>query len=126
MANFRALRAHAFKNQHGQCCYCQHSMWLTDAVTFARQHGLTARQSRLFQCTAEHLVARRDGGNNCQSNIAAACWWCNNRRHRRKQAPSPAIYRQLVRHRMAADRWNPVRKVRTSGAARAQLSKTTA
>lgn len=33
-----------------------------------------------FKCTAEHLVARREGGMNIQENIVAACWWRNTAR----------------------------------------------
>ncbi|WP_254782667.1 HNH endonuclease, partial [Lysobacter sp. yr284] len=32
------------------------------------------------RCTAEHLIARHEGGRNRRENIAAACWLCNQRR----------------------------------------------
>lgn len=106
MSKLRATRAHAFNKQKGRCCYCGHPMWLTDAAAFAIRQGLTRRQAEHFRCTGEHLVARCDGGKNCQNNVAAACWWCNTRRHARKQPQSPEIYRQLVQRRIAAGRWH--------------------
>lgn len=106
MANFRARRAHAFKQQHGRCCYCQHAMWLTDVATFVRQHGFTLRQAMRFRCTAEHLVARCEGGRNVQENIVAACWWCNTRRHRCKHPLSPAAFQMYVTKRVHAGQWH--------------------
>lgn len=108
MSNFRAHRAHAFELQHGRCYYCQQPMWLSDLAAFAKQQGFTAKQSRRFQCTAEHLQARCDGGKDRAANIAAACLTCNTRRHRRKQPPQPVAYRALVQRRMKAGRWHDV------------------
>ncbi|MBI4997681.1 MAG: HNH endonuclease [Rhodocyclales bacterium] len=100
-------RKSAFEAQHGQCCYCGMPMWLDDAPGFARSHNLSQRQTRWFQCTAEHLQARQDGGTNSASNIAAACLYCNTRRHKRKSPPSPEEYRLLVAERVRKGRWHP-------------------
>jgi len=55
----------------------------------ARSYRLTLRQAKSFRCTAEHLMAKRDGGSDDQENIVAACWVCNHTRHRRKRPPEP-------------------------------------
>lgn len=100
-------RARAFQHQEGRCYYCFQPMWLGDAAEFARQYALTRRQAKAFQCTAEHLVARCDGGSNSVANIVAACRHCNSRRHRRRVPPDPANYREHVRRRVAKGRWHP-------------------
>lgn len=103
------LRRTAFSEQNGCCFYCDSPMWLDDAVRFAAQHHLSVRQARWFQATAEHLVARCDGGRDA-GNIAAACRWCNWMRHRQRApslAPTPAAFRRRVMHRLAQGRWRP-------------------
>jgi HNH endonuclease len=87
--SLKRLRAAAFKRQHGSCCYCRKPMWIDDCAAFAAAHRLTLRQARRRQCTAEHLLARHDGGGDTRSNIAAACLECNLTRHRRKAPPPP-------------------------------------
>lgn len=84
-------------------------MWLSDDAGFAKAHGLTLRRARL-RATAEHLVARQDGGKS-GSNIVAACLLCNNARHahRPANAPDPDRYRARVQSQMAKDRWHPCR-----------------
>ncbi len=105
MSNVKAARARAYFAQSGRCVYCNAPTWLTDPEKFARGHGLARNRVRLFQATAEHLVAQQDGG--CGGdNIAMACWLCNHRRHARKgQAPTPDAYHALVRRRVAQGRW---------------------
>lgn len=56
-------------------------MWTGDVRPFIKRFALTADQAALFECTAEHKVAQKDGGKNTRSNIAAACWDCNHHRH---------------------------------------------
>jgi hypothetical protein len=82
-------------------------MWTTDAAAFASAFGLSARQCRRFQLTAEHLVPRSAGGGNSRSNIAAACVHCNTARHRLRRPPCPQNFRELVRTRMRCGRWHP-------------------
>ena len=103
------LRRRAFEQQRGFCHYCGLPMWQVDEASFAAQYGLSARLARLLRCTAEHLVARCDGGRDERSNIVAACHWCNARRHlgRCKTAPSAEAYRLRVARRAAAGRWHP-------------------
>ena len=76
-------------------------MCISDPAKFARSHGISVRQVRQVQCTAEHLTSRRDGGTDTRSNIAAACWHCNKLRHARK-TPLPADrYRDYVQRRIS-------------------------
>jgi hypothetical protein len=100
------LRTQAFARQQGLCIYCQHPMWQSDLANFATTCGLTLRQARRYQCTAEHLTARQDGGGDSPDNIAAACLACNQQRHRRKQLKTPAAYTAFVQRRLAQGRWH--------------------
>lgn len=63
-------RQPVFIRQGGRCCYCGFAMWLDSSESFAECHGISVKQARFFQCTAEHLHARRDGGGDIRSNIA--------------------------------------------------------
>ncbi|WP_249679752.1 HNH endonuclease [Pseudomonas abieticivorans] len=82
-------------------------MWRSSVECFASVYGISLSQARQFQCTAEHLVARQDGGRDGRSNIVAACLSCNSRRHRRKCAPEPIAYRALVQARISRGGWHP-------------------
>lgn len=95
----------AFERQRGRCYYCNLPMWKEDAGSFSGLHGISVRQARLSQCTAEHLLAKQDGGTDRQSNIAAACFYCNQQRHRRKQPMSPEKFMAFVLGRQAKGRW---------------------
>lgn len=55
-------RSTAFERQGGRCYYCDFPMWRGSIEHFARLYGITLGQARQFQCTAEHLLARQDGG----------------------------------------------------------------
>lgn len=106
-------RSTAFERQGGRCYYCEFPMWRGSVEYFARLHGITLGQARQFQCTAEHLLARQDGGGNGRSNIVAACWVCNQRRHKHKHPLSPEIYRELVQQRLDQGRWHMPRSLRS-------------
>lgn len=86
----------AFDRQGGKCYYCGLRMWL----------GGPCGPSSL-RCTAEHLVARSEGGGAGTSNIVAACWHCNRTRHKRKRPPEPERYRADVRRRVERGAWLP-------------------
>ena len=58
-----------------------------------------------FAVTAEHLLARCDGGNDDAGNIAAAYAVCNWRRHRCKTALTPEQFAARVQDRIAKGRW---------------------
>ncbi len=106
MPNLVKIRTIAYTNQQGQCYYCRMPMWTGSIDKFANTHHLTSKQARLFQCTAEHLVARCDGGNNVLENIVAACHYCNLHRHARKHPLPPNEYSQFVRKRLNRGKWH--------------------
>lgn len=99
-------RQSAFERQSGKCYYCGFSMWQGCIESFAKHYGLTVKQARHFQCTAEHLVARQDGGRDGDWNIAAACIRCNLLRHKRKVPMQPEQYKTYVRKRVQKGRWH--------------------
>ena len=91
--------------QGGRCYYCGLQMW-DDAVASHSPSSDTIRPApKVLRCTAEHLLARSDGGGDTSENIVAACLYCNTQRHRRKRPLSPDKHRIHVRARMKAGRW---------------------
>lgn len=106
MTSIQKLRKSAFTQQNGKCCYCGFSMWQDSADSFAKQHGITVKQSRYFQCTAEHLQARQDGGKDVFGNIAAACFRCNQLRHKRLKPMAPEQYQKHVEKRVSKGGWH--------------------
>lgn len=117
--NFR-FKSHAFQSQSGRCYYCDLPMWLDQPEHFALRFGITVPQSKQFQCTAEHLIARQDGGPTSQSNIVAACLFCNQKRHQRKIALNPLKHKELVKKRLSVQRWHPFLSAKLSGEGRKQ------
>ncbi len=100
----KSLRALAFLAQSGRCYYCNLPMWLSSPAEL----GLKAGNSRSIQCTAEHLLARQDGGQDTPENVVAAHARCNRGRHnRRGTPPSPDTFRTLVMRRVARGKWWP-------------------
>jgi 5-methylcytosine-specific restriction endonuclease McrA len=93
MNRLQSLRARAFAHQNERCYYCDLPIWEDDPHAFASRYGITIRQARAFQCTAEHLVARCDGGKTVSSNVVAACRHCNVTRHKRKRVLEPERWR---------------------------------
>jgi 5-methylcytosine-specific restriction endonuclease McrA len=100
-------RRAAFHRQNGRCHYCGFPMWLEDPAELAIAFGLTIRDAARLQCTAEHLIARQDGGGDGAGNIVAACRFCNATRHRRSSPPDPESHRHRVLCRLNAGRWHP-------------------
>ena len=96
----------AFERQNGRCYYCNAPVWLEKIAEFAAKFGISLRQATQLQCTAEHLVARQDGGSDSSENIVAACWFCNTRRHRRKSDLSPEAFKKLVSKRINELKWH--------------------
>ncbi|HPE81703.1 MAG: HNH endonuclease [Chromatiaceae bacterium] len=82
-------------------------MWLHDPDEIAGALGVRSRTISGLQCTAEHLVARQDGGRDTKKNIAAACRTCNGRRHQTREPLSPSEYRIKVLGRVKAGKWHP-------------------
>jgi len=102
-------RLKAFELQHGRCHYCHAPMWLENPKEFAAKHHLSVRAAGRLRCTAEHLVAKKDGGNNSAKNIVAACVACNGRRHKAKAELPPERYSSYVKNRLRAGKWHPAR-----------------
>ncbi|MDQ1919254.1 HNH endonuclease [Massilia pseudoviolaceinigra] len=102
----KAARARAFRIQAGHCCYCGWPMWLDNPSAFAARYNLSRREAAWFQRTAEHCIAKCEGGTNRAENIRAACRFCNQRRHRRATVPDAKAYACLVRNRMLKGGWH--------------------
>lgn len=102
----RKVRNNAFLHQSGRCYYCELPMWIDDKEGFATKHSIPASMAEKLKCTAEHLVARCEGGGNNKSNIVAACFVCNNRRHRFKHPLSPPQYKEHVQKLLNNGNWH--------------------
>jgi 5-methylcytosine-specific restriction endonuclease McrA len=101
----KTLRSNATRAQRGLCYYCKYPMRTPDDRADAVSQ-VSGRGSRWFDCTAEHLTPRSEGGQNTVTNIVAACRFCNSQRHRRKVILSPRQFRAHVRRRLASGRWH--------------------
>ncbi|WP_352633571.1 HNH endonuclease [Mesorhizobium sp. M0496] len=83
-------------------------MWDRNATEFSERHNIPAGLAKRFQCTAEHLNPRMNGGQDRLDNLVAACKFCNQTRHRMDE-PLPWLeYLQHVRKRTAAGKWHPL------------------
>ena len=109
MRQVRKSRDRCFHAQGGRCYYCRQPMWCADPDIFGRRYGLSEAKARRLQATAEHLIARCEGGSNSAANIVAACRYCNQHRHKAGVALAPAKYQQKVRARLSAGRWHGLR-----------------
>lgn len=101
------LRQQAFIRQGGRCFYCDSPMCAGDPEQFAKRYDCSVQFARHLLCTAEHLSAKRDGGEDIVENIVAACMFCNRTRHRFKKALQPEAYRRHVKARLRRGRWHP-------------------
>lgn len=97
------LRLQAFQHQQGRCWYCGVQMWHADPSELP---GIPNKGSSRLRCTAEHLMARCDGGQDVASNVVAACAHCNHTRHKRKTPPPPDAYLADIRKRLAQGGWH--------------------
>ena len=104
-STIQILRRQAFQRQHGRCFYCSVAMWLISPHELPGGTPDGAGYARL-RCTAEHLVARSEGGGNSEGNIVAACLHCNGTRHKRKTPPQPMAYRFDVLARVRRGAWH--------------------
>jgi hypothetical protein len=115
MSQIQNSRRYAFTTQ-GECCYyCNLPMWypgipgnkIRATKTFCKLHKLDRGQAKPLKCTAEHLVAKKDGGTGRRSNIVAACHYCNSRRFDHANAdPSPKKFKRYVRWCMVTKGWH--------------------
>jgi len=99
------LRDQAARRQSGCCYYCELPMCIGSEDEFAQTHGLRRSSIAGLKCTAEHLVAKCEGGSTDASNIVAAHRCCNAIRHRCKNPLDPMRYKARVRGRTRAGRW---------------------
>lgn len=104
--HLKTMRLKAFRNQFGRCYYCERPIWINGKEGFAIKYSIPLSMVEKYKCTAEHLVARCDGGGDNQSNIVAACFFCNNSRHHGKCAPSPSKYKELVQRWLNEGKWH--------------------
>ncbi len=100
--NYKKIRLIKFHEQHGRCYYCGCIMWEWQCSGQVRK----GPEALWYQCTAEHLTARSDGGGNEADNIAAACLRCNRERHLMRPVLEPAKYRAYVQTRMEKGEWH--------------------
>lgn len=101
-------RKQSAETQSNRCFYCNFPIWhQTNKQQFIQRYNLTPKQAKWLQCTAEHLTARCDGGDNRQENIVAACRYCNQKRHQYTAPPAPDAYRSLVTKRVSKNKWFP-------------------
>ncbi|MFO1142489.1 MAG: HNH endonuclease signature motif containing protein [Amaricoccus sp.] len=115
MRKIARQRAQMMRAQSGACYYCGQQTWLGDPAAFAGRHGISVKRSAAFQCTAEHLVPRSEGGPDAPDNIVAACRFCNQTRHRARQPLPPTAFKAKVARRLAAGRWQRLPRRSTSG-----------
>jgi hypothetical protein len=81
-------------------------MWLSEPEAYARLHGTSFAQARRMQCTAEHVIAKCDGGTNALANIVAACLHCNSGRHRAKLVLNSERFRDRVQRLLTKRKWH--------------------
>lgn len=101
------LRIQAARRQEWRCHYCQVPMWDASPEEFIARYQIPPGLAPRFQCTAEHVEARCDGGKDVAPNIVAACHFCNATRHRAKNPADAVTYASRVRSRLANGKWHP-------------------
>lgn len=103
-------RHQALIRQGCKCFYCQLPVWETSPEEIDFGRPLRSKLAMYLKCTAEHVVARQDGGKDARKNIVAACLWCNRERHRGRQctAPDATVYKATVTKLVAKGKWHPV------------------
>lgn len=111
MKSLKKITCEKFALQAGLCFYCGQPMWLHDLDSFANEHGISKARAGCLQATAEHLLARCDGGSDVRDNLVAACRFCNSRRHRTRHALQPTRYRMRARSQLAKGAWHGLRLV---------------
>lgn len=106
MKKIKIIRDVKFTAQAGRCYYCCQPMWSQRPSHFAEVYGLKVSAIRPLRVTAEHLVARCDGGTDTPDNIVAACWFCNTKRHKAKRPLAPETFARKVQSRLSVGRWH--------------------
>lgn len=97
------FRLQSFNKQEGRCWYCGVQMWQLSPAELGCAPNRAASRLR---CTAEHLIAKCDGGKDIATNVVAACAHCNSTRHKRKNPPTPDLYLLQVHTRLNRGSWH--------------------
>jgi hypothetical protein len=63
-------RITAFKYQNGRCHYCGLPMWLKQPTELTAKYKISKGEASRLRCTAEHLLARRDGGSDTDGTVS--------------------------------------------------------
>jgi hypothetical protein len=95
------LRNAAAQSQNWRCHYCELPMG-GKGSPYAKAVPLEKKHLRM---TAEHLLARQDGGADTKNKIVAAHTFCNQHRHRSKRPKSPTEFATHVKSRLAKKQW---------------------
>jgi hypothetical protein len=111
----KMLKTNAALQQEWRCFYCQLPMWEDNLGEFIVRYGISPGLAKRFQCTAEHVEARCDGGKDIAKNIVAACLFCNATRHKAKHPLDATKHLTVVRRRLAKGRWHPPQVMATLG-----------
>ncbi|MBY0343267.1 MAG: HNH endonuclease [Sphingomonadales bacterium] len=106
MKKLSKIRALKYAAQGGRCFYCRQPMWHGNQAGFVEKFGLPCHKAHYLKVTAEHLLARCEGGGDTPENIVAACWFCNTHRHHSKRPLAPDDYARKVRSRLSRGRWH--------------------
>lgn len=96
----------AYIQQGGCCHYCGLHMWLRAPEELMARFGISRGEAKALALTAEHLIAKSEGGRHTSDNIVAACALCNHTRHKRKIPPAPEVFQAEVRRRVAKGKWH--------------------
>ncbi len=104
MPKIHSIRQTAHKQQNGRCFYCGFPMLAASEIG-------SSRILKRFLCTAEHVIARSEGGSSAPTNIVAACYFCNQTRHRARNPKSHQDYKLYVANRLTQGKWHPKRAV---------------
>lgn len=98
----KRCRDKAFRIQGGLCFYCHNPMWLrTGLHEFAKIYQISFEDARLRQCTGDHVLELKNGGQTSQGNVVATCLYCNLKRDGQtfNRIPVDIISRASKRHR---------------------------
>lgn len=100
------LRESSLQRQRGRCFYCHVLLAPAKFEAFAKRFKLSPEQVKPLQCTAEHLKARKDGGQDKPGNIVAACRKCNEGRHSHGNDFPPHKYKAQIAKQIAQHKWH--------------------
>lgn len=86
-------------------------MWEDDVNSFIAKYKIPLKKAMLLKSTAEHLIARKDGGIDTSINIVAACKYCNSTRHKSNLVLHPESYKKRVLSRLNQNKWHQIKLI---------------